>query len=293
MRAIRYSFEEALVGLARRRLVAFLSVITIAVSLAVFGLLFAVARAGQELVETLAEKSQVVLYLKPPVSPAVRDALLRTVRSAPVVAKAEFRSAEDALERFRSLFPDLHTIAEEIGTNPFQPSIEIALRAGVDAGKGLEPWAQKWREEGAVEDVQFDATLVSRVSAFVRLLRGAGFFFGGILALAAIFTITNVIRLSVYAREDEIEIMRLVGAPNAYIRGPFLAEGFVEGLIGGALATGLASLALQTVVRALRDANFGATMLPTLAASEIVAMLIIGALIGLCGAWLSLGRLKT
>jgi cell division transport system permease protein len=299
--AVRYSFEEALQGLSRRKLVTFLSTITIAVSLGVLGLVLALGRSGRILVETLAEKAQVVIYLRPDVAPLVRDGLLRAVREARGVASAEFRSSDEALLRFKALFPDLAAVPEEIGANPFPPSIEVALRPGVTAttaaeaggGLGAEGLVATWLKNPAVTDVQYDAALVSRIAAFVRLLRGAGVLVAVILGVAAVFTITNVIRLSIYAREDEIEIMRLVGAPAAYIRGPFLAEGALEGVSGGLIATALSGLALQSVAEALRDMNFGATLAPHLGRDGFLLLVLLGASVGLAGSFLSLGRLRT
>lgn len=275
----------------RRKLVAFLSTVTIAVSLGVFGLLLALGRAGEDLVRTLAEKAQIVVYLKTDPPPVVRDELLRQIRSDERVAAAEFRSPEEALARFRALFPDLAAVPEEIGSNPFPPSIEVALKAG-GAAFGAETLTAAWLKNPAVEDVQYDAALVARVSAFVRLLRAGALILGLILATASVFTITNVIRLSIYAREDEIEIMRLVGAPPAYIRGPFLAEGLLEGLIGGAVACAIAAAGLGSMSSALREANFAATLLPGLGAMGAFTLLGLGAVVGLSGSYLSLGRLR-
>ena len=78
----------------------------------------------------------------------------------------------------------------------------------------------------------------------MRLVRGVGAFLGGILVLAGIFTISNVIRLTIYAREDELDIMRLVGATRAYVKGPFVAEGVIQGGLGGLVAAGLLWVAL-------------------------------------------------
>jgi cell division transport system permease protein len=115
---------------------------------------------------------------------------------------------------------------------------------------------------------------------------------GLVLAVASGFTIANVIRLSVYSREDEIEIMRLVGASKAFIRGPFLVEGSLSGAMGGLLASALLALVLRRVVEAMRSANLGATMAPTLASSDVFALIGIGAAVGLLGSFVSLGKLR-
>src|SRR6185295_3051399 len=100
-----------------------------------------------------------------------------------------------------------------------------------------------------VEEVQYDLLWIQRLTTAVRLVRGVGGLLGGILALASIFTISNVIRLTVYARQDELDIMRLVGATRAYVRGPFIVEGMLQGGLGGVVAVGLLSTGLRFVAR--------------------------------------------
>jgi cell division transport system permease protein len=149
-----------------------------------------------------------------------------------------------------------------------------------------------WRKVEGVDDVHYDAILVNRLSAFVGLVRGLALVLGLVLAVASGFTIANVIRLSVYSREDEIEIMRLVGASKGFIRGPFLVEGSLSGAFGGLLASGLLALVLKKVVEAMRGANLGATLAPTLGLPDVIALIGIGATVGLLGSFVSLGKLR-
>ena len=126
----------------------------------------------------------------------------------------------------------------------------------------------------------------------MRLVRVVGAFLGGILVLAAVFTISNVIRLTIYAREDELDIMRLVGATRAYVKGPFVAEGVIQGGLGGLAA----SLLLWTALAWLsRDLQFS-DLLPhaTLSLSPALAVLLVagGMLVGLAGSLMSLSRLE-
>lgn len=291
-RAIRYAFEEALSSLLARRLLTLVSIGTIGASLGVFGLFFAVARSAGALVDSLADKVQVVVYLSPDLRDDARNALAAQIRAQPVVKGVEIRTAADALARFKSLFPDLAALPGEVGETPFPPSIEVSLRPELARTPMVTNLIESWRRISGVQDVHYDAVLVNRLSAFVGMARGLTLALGLILALASGFTIANVIRLSVYSREDEIEIMRLVGASKSYIRGPFLAEGLLSGALGGLLASGLLALALQRVAEALRQANLGATLAPVLGGADIVALAMLGATIGLLGSFVSLGRLR-
>jgi cell division transport system permease protein len=291
-RAVRYAVEEALSGLLRRRLLTVVSIATIGASLGVFGLFFSVARAGGVLVESLASKVQIVVYLKPQLKDAERAALVAKIKAQPVVKGVEERTSDEALARFKALFPDLAAIPEEIGETPFPPSIEVSLNPDLARAPVVSELIESWRKTDGVDDVHYDAILVNRLSAFVGLVRGLALVLGLVLAVASGFTIANVIRLSVYSREDEIEIMRLVGASKSFIRGPFLVEGSLSGAFGGLLASGLLALVLGKIVEAMRGANLGATLAPTLGSMDVVALIGIGASVGLLGSFVSLGRLR-
>lgn len=291
-KAVRYAFEEALSSLLRRRVLTVVSIATIGASLGVFGLFFSIARAGGALVESLASKVQIVVYLKPELKDAERASLVAKIKAQPVVKGVEERTAAEALARFKALFPDLAAIPEEIGETPFPPSVEVSLKPDLARAPIVSGLIESWRKTEGVDDVHYDAILVNRLSAFVGLVRGLALVLGLVLAVASGFTIANVIRLSVYSREDEIEIMRLVGASKAFIRGPFLVEGSLSGAFGGLLASGLLALVLRRVVEAMRGANLGATLAPTLGSSDVLALIFIGATVGLFGSFVSLGRLR-
>jgi cell division transport system permease protein len=291
-KAVRYAFEEALSGLLRRRVLTVVSIATIGASLGVFGLFFSIARAGGSLVDSLASKVQVVVYLSPGLRAAERASLVAKIKAQPVVQGVEERTAEEALVRFKGLFPDLAALPEEIGEAPFSPSIEVSLRPELARAAIVSNLIESWRKTEGVDDVHYDAILVNRLSAFVGLVRGLALVLGTVLAVASGFTIANVIRLSVYSREDEIEIMRLVGASKGFIRGPFLVEGSVSGALGGILASGLLAMVLGRVVEAMRGANLGSSLAPTLGVIDVAALVAIGSLVGLLGSFVSLGKLR-
>ena len=291
-KAVRYAFEEAISGLWRRRLLTVVSIATIGASLGVFGLFFSIARAGSMLVESLAKKVQVVVYLSPRFTAPERAALAARIKAEPAVKDVLERSSNEALDRFKGLFPDLAAIPEELGEIPFPPSLEISLNPDLAKARVMEKLIEKWRGTSGVDDVHYDAILVNRLSAFVGLIRALALVLGLVLAVASGFTIANVIRLSVYSREDEIEIMRLVGASKGFIRGPFLVEGSLSGALGGMLASGLLALVLGRIVTAMRSANLGTSLAPVLGSLDVGSLIGLGALVGLLGSFVSLGRLK-
>src|SRR6185436_4119767 len=245
VRALAYFFEEALQSLWRSRLINALSVGTIAVSLFVLGAFLTIASNLSEVVTRWTQKVQVTLYLEDRLEPRIARMLADRLKEDAAVEAVVTVEREEARERFRALFRDLKALPEELGSNPFPASFEITLKPTHQNRDAVERFVKTYEKAPGVEEVQYDLLWIQRLSTAVRLVRGLGAFLGGILALAGVFTISNVIRLTVYARQDELDIMRLVGATQAYVRGPFVVEGMLQGGLGGLLSVALLWLAFR------------------------------------------------
>ncbi len=291
MRAFSYFVSEALTSLWRSRLVNAVSIGTITVSLFVLGAFLTVASALSGLVTRWTESVQVIVYLEDDVPDRVRESLEDRLRQDPAVASLELVGREEALARFRGMFRDLSTLPEDLGENPFPASLELRLRP-LRSPLDVERLAKAFTGVPGVREIQYDLLWIERLSTGVRLVRVVGTFLGGILVLAAVFTISNVIRLTIYAREDELDIMRLVGATRAYVKGPFVAEGVIQGGLGGLGASFLLWTALAWLSRDLSTSD----LLPhaTLALSPAIATLLVagGMAVGLAGSLMSLSRLE-
>jgi cell division transport system permease protein len=268
------------------------SIGTIAVSLFVLGAFLTLAAALSGLVTKWTETVQVTVYLEDRLEPRVRESLENRLRDDPAVASLAYVSRELALERFRAMFRDLSSLPEDLGENPFPASIEVNLRPERQSPGEVERLAKAFGDVPGVREIQYDLLWIERLSTGVRLVRAVGAFLGGVLVLAAVFTISNVIRLTIYAREDELDIMRLVGATRAYVKGPFVTEGVIQGGLGGLVA----SLLLWTALSWLSGNLATSDLLPraTLTLSpEIGAVLVVlGMAVGLAGSLISLSRLE-
>jgi cell division transport system permease protein len=290
-RALGYFASEAVTSLWRARLINALSVLTIAVSLFVIGAFFTVGANLQRVVARWAEKIQVVFYLEDSLDPHIEKIFEDRLRNDAAIMDVRFVSKDEALARFRGLFRDLQSLAGDLGQNPFPASVEVTLRPGHESPVEVQRVVREYSRAPGVDDVQYDLLWIQRLSAAARLIHGAGAFLGGILALAGVFTISNVIRLTVYARQDELDIMRLVGATRAYVRGPFVVEGMLLGGLGGVLSVGLLWLTLRFFVRDVltRSDLVGAV---NVAMPTSVALIVVlgGTAVGIVGSLVSLGR---
>lgn len=290
-RAVAYFFDEALQSLWRSRLLNALSIVTIAVSLFVLGAFLAVASNLSEVVTRWTRKVQVTFYLEDGLAPYIRESLVNQLREDPAVAEVAVVSREEALARFKALFKDLASLPDELGENPFPASVEATLKPDHQATDEVLRLVHAFEKAPGVEEAQYDLVWIQRLGTAVGLVRGIGAFLGGILILAGVFTISNVIRLTLYARQDELDIMRLVGATQAYVKGPFVAEGMTLGGLGGLLAVALLWVASRFVAHGLLAASdlLGRTVVP-LPASMGVAIVLGGVAVGLLGSLVSLGR---
>jgi cell division transport system permease protein len=292
LRALLYFVSEAATSLWRSRLVNAVSVGTIAVSLFVLGAFLTVASGLGELVTRWTEKVQVIVYLEDGTEERVRASLENRLREDPAVGSVEFVGREQALARFREMFRDLSSLPEDLGENPFPASLEVTVRADRQSPADVERLAKAFAGAPGVREIQYDLLWIERLATGVRLVRGVGAFLGGILVLAGVFTISNVIRLTIYAREDELDIMRLVGATRAYVKGPFVTEGVIQGGLGGLVAVGLLWATLAWLSRALASSDLLGRAAFSVPAAVSLLLVVGGMVVGLAGSLLSLARLK-
>jgi cell division transport system permease protein len=293
LRAVNYSIEEAVVELWRNRLVNLISIATIAVSLFILGTFLSLSASLNDLVEGWASRVQLTLYLEPEATREQEKTLRGILAKSPEVESFEYLSREEAVARFRSYFPELQALPDLLDANPLPASFEVDVAPQYRAPEQVRAFARRLGSVSGVSEVDFDLLWIERLSAIIELTELLGVSVGAALVLASVFTIFNVIKLTVYGRQDEIGIMRLVGATHAYIRGPFLVEGILQGGLGGLLAIALLYLAHELL---LREALQSFQLLPAAEwihfVSPAASLVIVagGMVVGLVGSLLSVRK---
>jgi cell division transport system permease protein len=292
MRVLRYAFEEALASLWRGRQAGLLSTVTIALALFVLGGFLVVTANLDRLGREWSSAAELSVYLRDEVTAAERHAVEAALAPGDLVVSRDYVSKSDALVRFKQTFGELAPAVDGLGDNPLPASIEVRLRPGPRAAAAVDSLGASLRLMPGVADVRYDRQWLTRVLAAITIVRGVGFVLACVLSVAAALTVANVVRLALYARRDELDIMQLVGAPQSYIRGPFVMEGVLQGGIGALIAL----VALGAAFMALR----GAYLTPLASAINISAvrflpagpcvMLILGGMVvgclgGLAAAW--------
>ena len=292
MRALRYSFHEALGSLWRGRQSALLSTSTIALALLVLGG-FLIATANlQRLGVEWSSAAEMSVYLEDQITDQQRTAIEGALAPSEIVASREYVSKSTALSRFRETFSDLAGSIETLGSNPLPASYEVRLKAGPASEAGVEALGARLRTTSGVADVRYDRQWLSRLMSAINVIRGVGLAIGAVLTLAAALTVASVVRLALQARRDEIEIMQLVGAPTAYVRGPFVMEGVIQGGVGALVALALlaaAFFALRGVYLVPLAAAMNMSSIAFLPA-ELAVLLVVGGMAvgcvgGLVAAW--------
>ncbi|MCK4619422.1 MAG: ABC transporter permease, partial [Desulfobacterales bacterium] len=144
-----------------------------------------------------------------------------------------FISKEEAFKRLKEQMKRQSSILMDLNENPLPDAFEISMIASSQSGEKVEEIATKIESLPSIEDVEYGQKWLERFTNIFDLFRLAGYAMGGIFFMAAVFIVANTIRLVIYTRREEIEIMRLVGASEKFIRGPFYIESIIQGTLGG------------------------------------------------------------
>jgi cell division transport system permease protein len=291
-RALVYFLREAAVSLVRSWKVSLLAVLTIAVSLFIGGAFLLVSANLAASLDRWSAEMRVVIYLRPDTSEADLRRLAAEAARGPGVSSVEPVTAAAARKRFEEIFPGLSDLVAGWQDEPLPASLEV----GLDGGRKAQPaaaraaWIDGWRKRPEVTMVDDDREWLSQLETLVAVVRAVGLALVGGLLGAAIFTIASVIRLTAFLHHEEIAVMRLVGATEFFIRGPFYAEGLLQGLIGGLAASGSLYGVFQAI-HARRSSLFSSVLaLEFLDGRQVAFLVLLGGAAGLFGAVASLRK---
>jgi cell division transport system permease protein len=239
--------------------------------------------AGLEFVE---QKVEIVADVKDSAStPAIQDLAART-GALPEVASVEYVNATEALRRFQERLRQQgrEDLTKALDTNPLPGSIQVKLKDPKVFGNVVE----FLRADSSVQRVKEVQSLVDRVLTVTDLLRTGGLIVLALVGVVVLFIIVNTIRLAVVARAEEIEIMRLVGASDAFIRWPFIFEGALVGLLGAAITLTLLALGADPLGRVMTGFfEVLPLQLGTLGRDLTLIVLVTGIGLGVLGSWVS------
>lgn len=236
MRAIEYAFRQGWSSLWRSRGSSAFAIAAIALAMIVLGAILLLTWNAERLVSQWSSAAEFSVYLRDDASSEQRGAIEALLDQSGVTAGREYVSKAQALARFRREFADLAALTESFENNPFPASLEVRVVPEAERDGRADALVRQLVQLPGVADVRYDREWLARVGSGLQTFRTGGLVLAVLMALAAAVTVAAVVRLGLYARREEIEIMTLVGAPFSYIRGPFVAEGFLQGGMGAVLA---------------------------------------------------------
>lgn len=231
-----YALREALGAFRRAPVLTGLSAAMVGLALFVVGL-FALATYNLRLaLVSIEERVEVVVYLRDDVRQSEIDLLQTELAKLGEVARVRYVSKREALERAQQDLPEFAELFSGVEVNPLPQSLEIELRPGARNREVVERVSASAAGYPFVEDVRYGREWVDKLFTLRRVGAATTAVLGGAFLLVAALIIGTALRIAIFARRDEIQIMRLVGATNRFIRLPFLLEGALSGLMGGMLA---------------------------------------------------------
>lgn len=294
MRQLRYFFKEAFLNLRTNQSIAVVSTVTIAFTMMLFGLFLVLYLNLNALVGSLRQEIKVILYLRDGISEKDVAALYEKLRGQSGISDATYISKEQALEDFQRAVEGRDILLRGLGDNPLPASFELTLEKTFQTSEAIRRMAEQFKGLKGVEDIQYGREWVDNVNAVLETMKVGSTLIGLILGLAAAVIISSTIRLTVWSRLEDIEVLRLIGATRAYIQMPFLLEGSLLGLFGGAISVlllrGIYELAKIRLAEMSGFLGSSLTLmfLPT---PWLILFLAAGAGLGCAGSLLSIRRL--
>ena len=234
---VDYATKETVSNLRRNLLLTTASMLTVAVSLAMVGGALLLRYGVNNATERWKGGIEFELFMNLDASPEQMESLERRLQEHPDVESITFVTQAEQYELFKRYYADQPEVIQNVEAGDLPPSYRV--NPDTDDGEVIRQLAEQFSDEVGVREVAFAAQQVDEMLNLSSRMQIAIWFTAAILFFAASLLIFNTIRMAIFARRREIEVMKLVGATNWFIRVPFMLEGLVQGLLGAAIAFGL------------------------------------------------------
>lgn len=268
-----YALREALAAFRRTPMLAGLSAVMIALSLMVVALFGIAAHNIRRVLDRVESRVEVVAYIRDDADYNVVRMAQSEIEKLPEVRETRYISRAQALEIARIELPEFGTLFSGLDDNPLPASIEISLKPGQHGPEPVRKVARRVSAFPFVEDVRYGQEWLDKVYLLRRVAGMTTLVLGGAFALVAALIIGTAVRMAIFARRDEISIMRLVGATDGFVRRPFWLEGVITGFIGSVLAL----LATWVIFNGLSERLFELEWLPDM---WVLGLIAAGAVLG-------------
>jgi cell division transport system permease protein len=286
-----YFLRQAMANILENRLAHLIGIGTMSIAFLIFYAFILIVVNLNHWTEDQGRSLTMSIYFKGEPDMVAVEKIKNELSLFPGVTIKRFVSKDDAMRHLRGKLGDKGGLLNGLKQNPLPASLEIILSA--DKGDSNLPYQLKTRLEksDAVDEVQYSQEWMRRFQSILDVIKIGGMIFGGLLFLAALFIITNTIKLTMYSRREEIEILKLVGATNRFVKIPFMIEGSIQGFLSGVVA--LIILFLVYIIAIMRidiSIGFASLDITFLSPQLIFFLLLMSVIIGFIGSTVSLGQ---
>ncbi len=280
-----YIVKEGLSGFSRAKLAALGSIVTITLALLLLGLFYVVSMNTSRLVENIRQKVEMEAFLQEPINARQTEELRKQILNVSGIDSVAFISKEDAAKVFKEEFgEDINKVLE---FNPLPPSFKIFLQDKYRTTLNAAEISRTIENLKGVDNVIYRREMLEFIDKQANVLKLIGLGLGILIGISAIFLVSNTIRLTIVAKRKSIQTMKLVGASRWFVRAPFLIEGMVQGVLGGAIAAALIYYILTFAAALISTELAQFIRVENLFYYEVVA---VGIFLGLFGSAVSVRR---
>jgi cell division transport system permease protein len=290
---LRYFLERAFLNIRQNVLVNVLTVATISLAFLILSLFLLLYVNLERVTESWSDRVQIAAYFDRELAPGEVSALTGKIRAIEGTAGVTYISRQEALKRFSGRLKGQESLLSGVTSEILPSSLEIRLKRDSRDSESIAAYVSRLKKIPEITEVQYGEEWVQRFTDFMNLIRFAGLLVGGFLVLAVVFIVANTIKLTIFSRKDELELMGLVGATRWFIKAPFLIEGVLQGVLGVSLAilvlSGVYMVFLHNadIFFSFHTMVSGLLFLPI---SYLAALLLGGAALGFVGSLASLKR---
>ncbi len=291
LRLWAYFVRKAFSSIREQRFIHLISMGTITISFLLLGAFVLLVINLNTWLLQWGQSLSMSVYLEDGITEKRRNEIHEALKGIPDAEILGFVSKEKAMEDLREAFGAQAALLDGFEENPLPASFELVFKEV--AFRSLAPEAVKAELEGlpGVREVQYSEQWIERFEGFLAMIQVGGLIIGGLLCLAVLFITTNTIKLTIYARRDELEIYKLVGATDRFIKAPFLLEGAIQGVIGGACALACLYGAYRLVsLKPLYASGFPILKVVFLPPGISLGLVVLSLVLGLIGGLIAVGR---
>ena len=287
-----YNIKQGFLQIFRNRGMSLASIFSILAMLLILGMFFVITVNINMFTEVVKQDyDQIEVFLLDDTDKTEAEALMAQISTHDGVTDVQYRSKSDALKVLKERWGESGYLLDSLGKNPLPASILISVESLDDAG-GVAAYAGTL---DGIEDVQYYQETVEKLTKITNFLQIGALIIMAFLVVVSVVVVSNTVKLTVFARAKEIRIMKYVGATNWFIRGPFLAEGIIIGMLAALLSTGLIALIYKELISAIGAQVLAIVSMPLISTrymteNMLIIFLALGMSIGACGSIISMRK---